>query len=417
MTTKTPRISRRAFGAITAAAAAAVSVPPSLRRASAQDQTTITWFTFTAVPDHEEDLQKMIDAFEAANPDVKIEVQTAAYADYFTELQTRIAGGDAPDAYELNYENFVSYASKGVLADLSASSAEVAGQFYPKAFEAFQYDGKQFGLPTSFSDVVLFYNADLFDAAGQAYPTADWTWTEEEAAAAALTGDGVWGAYSPITFHELYKTAAQNGGSFLGADGSVTINEPAVVEALQYLLDYQEKGYQPTDADMAGVPNEDLFKQGEIAMLTTGIWLLPNFADAPFTWGIAVEPGNTQKASHFFSNAAVVSGDSDKQDAAWRWISFLAGSDETAEIRVEASWELPAVSNQDVFASYLALTPPDDRQPVLDALDSAVVPPVIEKQAQMQDAVNGLLEQVRGGDLSPQEALDQAKTEIEALLA
>ena len=46
-----------------------------------------------------------------------------------------------------------------------------------------------------------------------------------------------------------------------------------------------------------------------------------------------------------------------------------------------------------------------------------VVPPVIEKQQQMQDAVNALMEQVRGGDLTPQEALDQAKTEIEALLA
>jgi multiple sugar transport system substrate-binding protein len=417
MTAQTHRLTRRTFGALTAAAAAAVAMPSALRSASAQDQTTITWFTFTAVPDHEADLQKMIDAFEAANPDIKIEVQTAAYADYFTELQTRIAGGDAPDAYELNYENFVTYASKGVLADVTAGASEVASTFYPKAFEAFQYDGKQFGLPTSFSDVVLFYNADLFDAAGQAYPTADWTWKEEEAAAAALTGDGVWGAYSPISFHELYKTAAQNGGAFFGADGSVTINEPAVVEALQYLLDYQEKGYQPTDADMAGVPNEDLFEQGEIAMLTTGIWLLPNFADASFKWGIAVEPGNTQKASHFFSNAAVVAESSDKQDAAWKWISFLAGSDETAKIRVDASWELPAVSNQDVFASYLALTPPDDRQPVLDALDSAVVPPVIEKQAQMQDAVNALLEQVRGGDLTPQDALDQAKSEIEALLA
>ncbi len=417
MTTPTQRISRRTFGALTAATAAAVAMPVALRGAAAQEQTSITWFTFTAVPDHEADLQKMIDAFQTANPDVKVEVQTAAYADYFTELQTRIAGGDAPDAFELNYENFVSYASKGVLADLSASAAEVASQFYPKAYEAFQYDGKQFGLPTSFSDVVLFYNEDLFTEKGQAVPTADWTWKEEEAAAAALTGDGVWGAYSPISFHELYKTAAQNGGSFFDADGKVTINDPKVVEALQYLLDYQEKGYQPTDADMAGVPNEDLFKQGELAMLTTGIWLLPTFKDASFKWGIAVEPGNTQKASHFFSNSAVVSGKSDKQEAAWKWISFLAGSDETAKIRIDASWELPAVSNQEVFAGYLAQTPPDDRQPVLDSLNYAVVPPVIGKQQQMQDAVNALMEQVRGGDLSPQEALDQAKTEIEALLA
>ncbi|MGH2550192.1 MAG: ABC transporter substrate-binding protein, partial [Thermomicrobiales bacterium] len=90
MTLGSTRLTRRTLGAVTAAAAAAVAMPSALRNVSAQDQTTITWFTFTAVPDHEEDLQKMIDAFEAANPDVKIEVQSAAYADYFTELQTRI---------------------------------------------------------------------------------------------------------------------------------------------------------------------------------------------------------------------------------------------------------------------------------------------------------------------------------------
>jgi multiple sugar transport system substrate-binding protein len=405
-----------------AAIAMMLGVAAPVTNVAAQETTTITWFTFTAVPDHEDTLDAMIAAFEAANPDVKIEVQTAAYADYFTELQTRIAGGDAPDAFELNYENFVSYASRDVLADLSAfAGAEdgFADRFYPRAYEAFEMDGVQYGLPTSFSDVVLFYNKDLFGAAGVAYPTADWTWEDEKNAAAALTNadEGVWGAYSPITFHELYKTAAQNGCNFFGEDGSVTISEPGCVEALEYLYSFQAEGYQPSDADMAGVPNEDLFLQGQLAMLTTGIWLLPNFAEADFEWGIAVEPGNTQKASHFFSNSAVVSADSEKQEAAWRWISFLAGSDETAQIRVEASWELPAVTNQAVFDSYLSQTPPDDRQPVFDSLEFAVVPPVIEQQAQMQDAVNKVCEAVRNGDMTPQEALDQAKTDIEALIA
>ena len=67
-------------------------------------------------------------------------------------------GGTAPDVFELNYENFVSYASKGVLADLTplaAADSGFAGQFYP-AYQAFNRDGKQFGLPQSFSDVVLF---------------------------------------------------------------------------------------------------------------------------------------------------------------------------------------------------------------------------------------------------------------------
>ena len=167
-------------------------------RAVAQDDVTISYFTFSAAPDHEEDLAAMIAAFEEQNPGITVDVQTAPFDDYFTELQTRIAGGDAPDVFELNYENFVSYASRDALldlTDLAAAEADLADRFYPRAYEAFQLDGKQYGLPASFSNVVLFYNKDLFDAAGVEYPTADWTWEDELAAAQTLTNEdeGVWG--------------------------------------------------------------------------------------------------------------------------------------------------------------------------------------------------------------------------------
>jgi len=84
---------------------------------------------------------------------------------------------------------------------------------------------------------------------------------------------------------------------------------------------------------------------------------------------------------------------------------------------IDASWELPALQDQSLFDSYLTQTPPASRNVVFDSLEYAVTPPVIEKQQQMQDAVNALLDQVKSGDLTPQEALDQAKTEIEALIA
>ncbi|MCC6791154.1 MAG: sugar ABC transporter substrate-binding protein [Thermomicrobiales bacterium] len=391
-----------------------------LQGVRAQDEVTISYFTFSAAPDHLGDLDQMIALFEAANPGIKVEVETAAYADYFTELQTRIAGGEAPDTFELNYENFVTYASKGTLLDLTTSiGTDTAARYYPKAFEAFQLDGKQYGLPTSFSNVVLFYNKDLFDAAGVAYPTADWTWTEELDAATKLTNadDDIWGMYSPISFHEFYKTAAQNGCSFFGEDGSVTINEPACVEALEFMVSAQEQGVQPSDADLAGVPNEDLFKQGKIAMLTSGIWMFSGFADLPFNWDIALEPGNTQDGHHFFANAAVVSADTDEAEAAAKWAAFFTSDPEAAKVRVAASWELPALQDQTLFDSYLSQTPPESREVVFEALDSLVTPPVIEKQQQMQDAVTAVLDQVKAGEMTPQEALDQAKSDIEALLA
>ena len=81
--------------------------------AAAQEPTTIRYFTFSAAPDHLEDLDTIIAAFEAENPDINVEVATAPYADYFTLLQADVSGGDAPDVFELNYENFVTYADAG----------------------------------------------------------------------------------------------------------------------------------------------------------------------------------------------------------------------------------------------------------------------------------------------------------------
>ena len=185
----------RSFSLLAALALVLTALPALSARA--QDPVTISYFTFSAAPDHLETLDEMIALFEAANPGIRVEVETAAYADYFTELQTRIAGGEAPDSFELNYENFVTYASKGALLDLTtAVDAETAGRYYPEALEAFQLDGVQFGLPASFSNVVLFYNKDLFDAAGMDYPTGEWTWEDFRAAAEQLTDPdaGIWGA-------------------------------------------------------------------------------------------------------------------------------------------------------------------------------------------------------------------------------
>lgn len=391
-------------------------------RANAQDSVEIRYFTFSAAPDYLEDLDAMIAAFEAANPGITVKVETAPFDQYFTKLQTLLAGDDAPDVFELNYENFVTYASKDALLDLTpflSADPGAAERFYPRALEAFALDGVQYGLPESFSDVVLFYNKDLFDAAGLAYPTADWTWQQEIEAAQKLTNAdaGVWGTFSPVQFWEFYKTAAQNGCSVFDAAGAVTINQPACVEALAYMVDLiNEYKVAPTDADLGGVSDGDLFKQGKLAMLPTGIWMFSSFAESDVNWDIALEPGNTQKAHQFFANAVSISPSSDNQDAAWKWAQFLTSNAEAAKIRVDASWELPALNDEALFADWLAITPPASRQIVFDALDTLVTPPVIEKQSQMQDAVNELLAQVKEGVLTPQEALDQAKEEIEALL-
>jgi len=384
----------------------------------------ITYYTFSAAPDHVEQLDQMIQLFEAAHPNIKVKVETAPFDEYFTKLQTLIAGGTAPDVFELNYENFVTYADKGVLLDLSpmmkADTTLNPEVYSERANSAFSYNGMQLGLPATFSTVMLYYNKDLFDQAGVEYPTADWTWSDAVEAGKKLNdpANGVWSLYSGVQFWEFYKKAAQNNCRFFNDDKTeVLINSPECVEALQTMVDMVKTDkVVPSAADMGGQSDGDMFMAGKLAMDVTGIWMFSAYKDAPFQWDVTVEPGMANKATHFFANGVSAFAATKHAQEAYEWIKFFTSDPEMANIRIASGWELPALKDPTLFEDYLSQTPPDNRQAVIDSLEFAVVPPVIVRQSEMQDGINKLLEQVMLDQLTPQEALDQAKTLLEELI-
>ena len=386
---------------------------------SAQDTTTVRYFTFSAAPDHLKDLDAIVQGFKQENPGIDVAVETAPFADYITLLQADVVSGDAPDVFELNYENFLAFADNGALLDLSAS-LDASAPYSPGALAAFQLDGKQYALPESFSTVLLFYNADLFDQAEVAYPTAEWTWDDAMKAAKAIRalGSDIWGIYSPIQFWEFYKKAAQNGEcQFFNADQTEsTINSPACVQTLELMTGFLTEDVMPSAEELSGVANEDLFLSGKLGMDVIGIWQFEAFKEAPFKWDIQLEPGINQKAHHFFANGVAVSATSKNAEAASKWAQYLTSSKTAATVRVASGWELPALKDPSYVADYLKLTPPATRQAVFDALDSAVNAPTIKRQAEFQDIVNGVLTQVAEGQLSAQDGLTQAKEQIDALL-
>ncbi len=190
-----------------------VIITPTPEPTQPPEPVEITYYTFSAAPDHLEDLDQMIQLFQAEHPNITVKVETAPFNDYFIKLQTLIAGGTAPDVFELNYENFVTYAEKGLLLDLtpmmSVDSSLDPAIYYPRALQAFSYNGMQLGLPATFSTVVLYYNKDLFDKAGVKYPDETWTWDDLLAAAEKLT---VKDASGKVTQYAL----AMEGGEGLG---------------------------------------------------------------------------------------------------------------------------------------------------------------------------------------------------------
>jgi multiple sugar transport system substrate-binding protein len=384
----------------------------------AQESVTLKYATFTGSGDRADDMDTLVKAFEAENPDIKIEVTGTPFNDYFTLLQADFVAGQPPDVLELNYENSVAYAANGVLLDLG-SYIDPAAPYYPGALKAFQYEGKQVALPETFSTVVLFYNKDLFDQAGIAYPAPDWTWTDAREAALKIRalGPDIWGIYGPIQFWEFYKRAAQNGCSFFNADKTEsTINAPECVEALDVMLSLIESDAMPDPTEQAGIADTEMFQNGNLGMAVLGIWMFPAYAELPFKWDIQLEPGLKQKAYHFFSNGVAVSKDTKYPEQAAKWAQFLTASQTAAELRVATDWELPALDKPEYFEAYLSQTPPDHRMVVFESLEAPVPPPVIARQSEMQDIFDELLTAVVNGDMDPQTALDTAKQEIDGLL-
>ncbi|MDR2021690.1 MAG: extracellular solute-binding protein [Hungatella sp.] len=383
----------------------------------AGEPVTIRLDQFSGSGVSEEALKKMIEKFNGQYPDVKVELQSFGYDDYFTQLQSKIVGGSAADVFELNFENFVAYASEDVLLDVGGLTGDTSG-FNQTALKAFQYEGKQFGIPNSFSNVVLIYNKDLFDQAGAAYPTDEWTWAEMLEAAKkirALSKD-TYGLYRPVSFHEFYKGVKQNGGSLLSEDGKrFTVNLPQNVETLEIMSGWvNDSNVMPSDAQMGGMGDWDLFKSGRLGMIVTGIWAFSDFTDnCDFAWDVALEPGNTAKATHFFSNAYVVNKETANPEAAAALAAFLAGSKEAAQIRVDASWELPPVTYSDVLDSYLKVTPPENRKAVFQSLDHLVTPSVVKQQSEMQEIITKHLNNSISGNATAKDALDECQAELE----
>lgn len=404
-------------GAVTTPKAATTTAADSAKK----ENVTIKFENFSSSGDNEKYLKEMIDAFTADNPTTKIELQTVGYNDYFSQLMAKISSGNAPDVFELNYENFVSYASKDALYNLDeiiTSTGFDKTTYNQNALSAFSAQGKQFGVPNSFSNVLMFYNKDLFDKAGVAYPTNDWTWKDQFDAAKKIRalGKDTYGIYQPVTFNELFKVAKQNGGSLFNADMTqYTIDTPANVETVQYMVDRVIKdNVMPTAEQMAGMGDGDLFKAGKLGMLLTGVWMIPDFtANTDFKWEVAVEPGNKEKATHFFSNGYCLSSGTKNAEAAFEFVSYITSNPKAVEIRLAAGWELPPVSDPAVIEKYQSLTPPDNRKAVFDSLNYLVTPPVIEKYAEFQDIMGKYLEEALTGKTAVPEAMKNCQKELQ----
>ena len=391
---------------------------------AAEEPVTIDFMNFSANEGGLLTLGLMKDLFEKENPNIKVNIETFGYDTYATQLQTRVGGGDAPDCFELGLDAFPSYVDQKAilpLDDMMAASSTDLSVLTDKSLQAFSINGTKYGMPYSYSTVVLIYNKDLFDQAGVAYPTADWTWADADAAALKIKalGDDYYGLIQPISTYEFFKVVKQYNGGLLNDDNTAfTVNRPENVQALQRLVDnVLVTNICPSTEQRGSLDEWGVFKLGKTGMIVTGIWAFPSFTtDCAFNWDIAVEPGAATKATHYFANGLAISADSKNAEAAYKWIEFIGTSEQVAQLRVQLGWELPCATYQSAMDQYAKLTPPANRQAVFDSLKYVVPVPQIAQFSQMADILGAELEAAASGSKTPQQALDDAQAALEAAI-
>ncbi|MBX3066573.1 MAG: sugar ABC transporter substrate-binding protein [Anaerolineae bacterium] len=358
--------------------------------------------------------QQIVAAFEKENPNIKVDIQVVPWGNYWDKLQTAVAGGEAYDTFWMNGPNFPVYASKGVIADLKDRIAadSVDTSKYPEAMlNLYSYNGDLYGLPKDFDTIALFYNKDLFDAAGVAYPDDTWTWDDLAAAAAKLTKDDVWGFASTTADQSgFWNFVFANGGEVLSEDKSkVMLDQPAACDAIKYLYKFVADKTSPDGATTSAAdPWTQLFPGGKIAMIVAGSWMSRTYADSGLNIDVAPlpkSPTTDKRATVIHGLANVMWSGTEHPDEAWAFVKFL-GSETAANILAQSGTVIPAYTGYQ--QAWVEAIPQMKLQVFMDATSYAVAYPTAPQGTEWSAQVATVLNEVWAGNISIDDACSAA---------
>jgi len=216
--------------------------------------------------------QKVIDLFQQQYPYIHIQGEPQDFANYFTNVSTKFAGGDAPDIITMGGAYPKSYASDGNLLDFGTVSSDLNTTVFPSGLlTSAQVDGKQYGVPTGGNAIAVLYNEDLFKSAGVAVPNDDtWSWADFVSTAKQIQSKlpGTYGAETRL-FDMIGAYSGQQGGLY-NDDGSLKVTADQLTPLFQMEKDLIGTGAAPADLfnqELAVDPAQTLFAQGKSAML------------------------------------------------------------------------------------------------------------------------------------------------------
>lgn len=344
-----------------------------------EKKTVITYQTMETLPKQRKALQEMIALFEKENPDIKVKVQTSTSS--FQKLKIQIAGGNAPDVFYFVTDRLPQLVYRDVLLpmdDFMGEDRQVLDQYFPQAVDSCIVDGKLYCFPFHFSTDVLFFNKNLFDAAGVAYPDDSWTWDDFKENAVKLTRRNHYGnvdTYGALSPRPLLLLQAMGGECFDIAENKSTINTKESEEGLNYLLSLYETGSVPKAGQLKEMDNMDgitMFISGKVAMLAGRTYMLVEFSRInDFDWDVTLVPQGKKRYSRLAVGGNCISATTKHPEAAFKFVKFFSGkigSDICGRSRncVPAHKEI-------AYSETFSYAPPQNHKVLIDSLDGAVI--------------------------------------------
>lgn len=306
--------------------------------AMAQDITLELTEVITS-PERTETLQALVDEFEAANPDVAVEITSLPWGQAFEIFATTVSSGNTPDVVEMPDRWLALYAANGALESLEPYLEQwnETANLTPRALEMARFvDGTAYMIPYGFYLRAMFYNERLLEEAGVENPPANL----EEFRAAAEAVSALPGKYGyclrggPGGLNGWMMFGATNAGSgeFFNEDGTSTLDSPGWVGGIDYLAGLYRDGLAPPDSVNWGF-NEIVagFYSGTCAMLDQDPDALIAIEERMPAEDFGVVPfpkGPDGKAFPTIGYAGwAMFADSEHKDAAWDLIAHLSSKD------------------------------------------------------------------------------------------
>ncbi len=433
-------ITRRRFAQGMAASPLALGALGGLKLGSvgAQDETTVKFWFHTHPPMVEQN-ETMIAEFEEANPDITIEYEVIPNMEFGTKMLTSMGTGTGPDIINMDENAMRSvYIPRGLVQEVDpvgmgfASLEELQAKYLPGALDGATVDGKIYGVPSEFNVTAFAINTAAFEEAGLDPASPPKTWEEVgEMGQKLVVMDGDTMTRRGFDFlylhqgwyHNQFGTLLlQTGGRIVAEDGTtVTVADPEAVAALQIWYDMVYK-YKIADPNIASreatVPYQD-FLDGKVAMTLMNPWGMgfmtdetvigDNWAIVPLPQVNPDAPVNPLYAYYWSLNAQTT--DEAVKNAASKFVGFLSSEpgqwlQNVDFIQPVVGWaSLPEAENfrfGDVWESEMS---------------HGQFMPVIPQGEEVDNIVMQAIELSILSGVEPQEALDGAKTQIEAALA